>query len=206
MLENFSVAPGQLIAPAFERLAAAVQSLQLRPGPNVHLSAPTPFGRTITVAGYSGDFDHPFRPTLNGFEVKFTLGYILTYEPTINDSPISGNTANNIPAPALTLDPQFIDSATQESLIVVEITPLDADDISAGASVIITQAKSIPPTRARSNGDGKPETGIQALAKVVWADRTPQAVHAIVMHNLTYNFTAVSQTASNSPRHFFSAV
>ena len=214
---DLNARPGDLVFPYWERLKAFVNSLQLIQGAGTRLTRIPGFGTGISFDGASAIWPHPFRPSLSGLKVTVEKGLVETCEPTIKsegqDVPVSGDAANNIPQPSLTLDPKQIDADQQISWVALEVEADKDGKLSKdksgklleGLRVEVVHAAAVGSRRSSGSGSSGGEIGMQPLALITWADGSPTGIFPVPLHNLGYARTFPGDN-QGVPRHFFWAV
>jgi hypothetical protein len=164
-----------------------------RPGLNARL-ARTPFGYAYSAAGGSGgNYPHPFKARLGPAGITLSRGLIisqLSFEPTINKVPISGDANGKIPS--LALDPSV--AVNGLSFACVEVTP-NAD----GTLDVTSPVQIVHRAQPTSN---EATTGRQPLCLVIWNGKNPAGLLQITFFNLRYFRSAPSAT-QGLPKHFF---
>ncbi|MEO7933200.1 MAG: hypothetical protein ABIT76_08595 [Chthoniobacterales bacterium] len=151
------------------------------------------YTQTPTNRG-GGSFNHPFRPSLVGMELRLSRGLVNGLEPVIGTKkiPISGDAKHA--QPALKLDPDQIDKETQQSWVCLQVTPDKEGRLATADQIEVVQRKSAYAFVG--------EKGIQPVALVLWKNKRPVRAIDQVWFNLRY-ITILPPAGQGGRKHYF---
>lgn len=174
------------------------------PSQNPSPDAPTPrvgsgtrlvvnaMGYAHSVPKRGATFDHPFRPTLAGLNLRLSLGIVDTFIPQIDDQPMNG--ANGQAAPLLELDIADV-NPDGTSWCVLEVVPNAQGNLDKDSRIELIHT-----------GDASkstiPALGRKPITLLLWRGSRPVQAIPAVRFNLNY-LRVLPQAGNGVVRHFF---
>jgi hypothetical protein len=206
-IEDLYVKPGDPItAKLWNALLDWDKESSVMAGPNVRLQR-MQRGICVVAEAPSSNWNHPWRCSLTGFEVKLTAGTVNTLVPRINGVRIDGRDERG---KTVTVPPLKIVSGPGvdlESWVCVQVkvtassSAMDEKDKDA---LTIVHVPDLDPRMIEGGSPDKSGLGLHPLAQILWKDKaTPERLFQITHSNLTHRF--ITARDGQPSRHFFFA-